>query len=411
MLADSALMEKQRITGAHRILFLICFLGDALGGTVSTLVSNYLPEVVRDLHLAADNAAQVRIGAYINAIFIFGWTLGGFIWGLFSDRSGRKQALVLAIVCYGLFTLLTAAMQNWWSIVACRFMSGFGVGGVLVISITMLSESWPANSRAIFIGILSIAFPVGIFSAGLLTFNIPFWRTAFVIAGILPLITALAAFWLITESNEWLSNRENKTKPTDKWSSLFSSDNRKHLITGSLIFGSMLIGLWAIFSWLPSWVQSLITNGDGQKERGLSMMLMGMGGLVGGFCSGWFLNAIGLRKSMLLCFSISAILSFILFKTNSVFSPLIYIEIAVMAFSFGISQGILSYYIPNLFSTGIRSASTGFCFNTGRLLTGIAVFFVGILVTTLGGYGNAIFIFSLVFVIGLITIFLNRNIE
>lgn len=411
MLADNALMGKQKITAAHRTLFLICFLGDALGGTVSTLVSNYLPEVVRDLHLTTDNAAQARIGAYINAVFIFGWTLGGFMWGLFSDRAGRKKALVLAIVCYSLFTLLTAAMQTWWSIVACRFMSGFGVGGVLVISITMLSESWPAKSRAIFIGILSIAFPVGIFSAGLLTFNIPFWRTAFVITGVLPLLTALAALWLIKESNEWLSNKENKTEQTDKWSSLFSLDNRKDLIRGSLIFGSMLIGLWAIFSWLPSWVQSLITDGDGQKERGLSMMLMGMGGLIGGFFSGWFLNAFGLRKSMLLCFSVSTILSFVLFKTNAVFSPLIYIEIAVMALFFGISQGVLSYYIPNLFSTGIRSAATGFCFNTGRLFTGIAVLFVGILVTTLGGYGNAIFIFSLVFVIGLITIFLNRNIE
>jgi len=141
------------------------------------------------------------------------------------------------------------------------------------------------------------------------------------------------------------------------------------------------------------------------------MMLLGMGGLAGGFLSGWFLNAIGLRRSMLLCFSVCAVLSFVLFKTNNTFSPMIYVEIAVMAWFFGISQGVLSFYIPQLFSTGIRSSATGFCFNIGRLFTGTAVLFVGILVSVLGGYGNAIYIFSLVFIVGLAVVLFTKNIE
>ena len=48
-----------------------------------------------------------------------------------------------------------------------------------------------------------------------------------------------------------------------------------------------------IFSWLPTWIQSLIVTGDGQKESGISMMMLGMGGLTGGFLSGWLINAIG----------------------------------------------------------------------------------------------------------------------
>lgn len=411
MTAIVSQIEKQKITSAHWTLFFICFLGDAIGGTVSTLMSTYLPEVVRDMHITADAAAQTRIGAYINAVFIFGWAFGGFSWGMLSDRTGRKKALLLSIACYGLFTLLTGMMQNWWGIVLCRFMSGFGVGGVLVISITMVSEAWPTKNKAVFIGILSIAFPIGIFSAGLITFNISFWRMAFAIVGILPLLVGLAVIWLVKESDAWLLNRQNaQHKNHNPWL-VFSGGHQRELIIGSIVFGSMLIGLWAIFSWLPTWVQSLITDNDGQKERGLSMMLMGMGGLAGGFFSGWFLNAIGLRKSMLLCFAVSAVLSFILFKTNKAFSPLIYAEIAVMALFFGISQGVLSYYIPHLFSTGIRSSATGFCFNIGRLFTGTAVLFVGILVTALGGYGNAIYIFSLVFVIGLIVILFTKNIE
>ena len=54
-----------------------------------------------------------------------------------------------------------------------------------------------------------------------------------------------------------------------------AAEYRKNLWIGSLIFGTMLIGMWAIFSWLPTWVQSLSGIGDAQHQRGISMMMMG----------------------------------------------------------------------------------------------------------------------------------------
>jgi len=383
------------------ILFLICFLSSALGGTVSTLMSVYLPVVVKDPQGNLPPDEINSISGYINAIFIFGWALGGFTWGIISDKMGRKTALLMSISCYGIFTMLTGQMPNWWGVVLCRFMSGFGVGGVLVTTITLISEVWPAKSKAVIIGILSIAFPVGIFSAGLINYVVSSWRSGFLI-GIIPL--ALTGVWVLSESQSWLSYRDNLANKNNPLNKLLSPAHRRELIVGSLTFGTMLIGLWAIFSWLPTWVQSLITDHDAFKERGLSMMFLGMGGLTGGFFSGWLVNLLTLRRSLLICFAVCAGLSFVLFKTNNTFSPLIYAEICVLALFFGASQGVLSAYIPQLFSTGIRATATGFCFNIGRIFTATAVLFVGILVSTLGGYGNAIFIFSLVFVIGLLVV-------
>ncbi|MEI9912143.1 MAG: MFS transporter [Bacteroidota bacterium] len=208
---------------------------------------------------------------------------------------------------------------------------------------------------------------------------------------------------------KWSYDRKAIVQHTKKSESIFAVSHRSDLITGSIIFGTMLIGMWAIFSWIPTWIQSLITDSDAQKERGLSMMMLGMGGLTGGFLSGWLTNAIGLRKSMLLCFSVCTVLSFVMFKTNTTFSPVIYVEIVIMALFFGASQGVLSVYIPNLFPVAIRGTATGFVFNTGRLLTATAVLFVGVLVTELGGYGNSLFIFSLVFVIGLAVTFFTKD--
>jgi MFS family permease len=395
---------SEKVTAAHYLLFAICFLGTAFAGTVSTLMSVYLPVAVKDLLGDVSPERLNNISAYINAIFIFGGAIGGFISGVISDRAGRKTGVIFSIACYGVFTILTGYMPNWWGVVICRFFSGFGLGGVLVTTTTIMMEEWPQKTRAIFMGFLSISIPVGIFSAGVIDYFVSSWRQGFLV-GIIPVAIAVLSLWLLQESEKWKADKAAVIQHRKANENIFAAEHRGELLIGSLIFGSMLIGLWAIFSWLPTWIQSLISTGDAQKERGLSMMMLGMGGLTGGFLSGWLINAIGSRKSMLICFSVCAVASCILFTTNHSFSPAIYVEIIVLALFFGASQGVLSVYIPSLFPVNIRGTATGFCFNTGRLVTATAVLFVGLLVTSLGGYGNALFIFSLVFLIGFLVTF------
>ena len=67
------------------------------------------------------------------------------------------------MACYGVFAVATGFMPNWWLVVICRFFSGFGLGAILVAYTTLIIEEWPSKTRAIFMGILSIAIPVGIF--------------------------------------------------------------------------------------------------------------------------------------------------------------------------------------------------------------------------------------------------------
>jgi predicted MFS family arabinose efflux permease len=401
---------KTQLTSAKLFaLFTICFVSSAFGGAVSTLMSVYLPDVVKEMQGNKSPEQLNYLSGIINSLFIFGWAIGGFLWGVISDKIGRKKALVLAVASYGVFTILTGFMTNWYGIMACRFFSGFGVGGDLVIAFTLLSEVWPSKTKAVYTGILSISFPVGIFSAGAINYFVTSWRQGFFI-GAIPILLALLAYFFIGESDLWKQHRAVKSGKPVATDQLFSAQNRKAMLIGSVIFGTMLIGLWAIFSWMPTWIQSLIT-GDTHKERGLSMMCLGMGGLTGGFLSGWRVNFIGLRRSLIASFAVCTVMAFVLFKTNAAFSPVIYAEIALLALFFGASQGILSVYIPQLFPTGVRASATGFCFNAGRLFTAAAVLFVGVLVITLGGYGNALFIFSLVFLLGLLIVLFAKNIQ
>jgi len=394
-------------------IFLLCFFSSMVGGIIMTLMSVFLPVVVGDLQGKLPPEEVNRVGATINSIFIFGWMFGGVFWGIVCDRLGRMRSMAFATLWYGLFTVFTAAAPSWWLITVCRFCSGFGVGGVLVTTTILVSELWTGKPRAVALGILSISIPVGIFSAGLINFLLPVWRQAFLVGaipiavGILGLLTRDPAADSNGVANPGAADTNGAAKNAAK--NFLSPQYRPNLWSGSIIFGTMLIGMWAIFDWLPSWVQSVSVNTDAHKDRGLSMMLMGGGGLLGGFASGWIMHALGVRRTMLVCFSVCFVMTFLLFKGNHSFSGIAYPETAILAVFFGISQGALSAYIPELFPPAIRAAATGFCFNVGRLFTGTVVFFVGALVNALGGYGNAIVTFSFIFLIGFATTYYSQH--
>lgn len=397
----------ERISPLLWTLFIVFFLSNVMGGAASTLMAVYLPVVVHDL--AGDSTRGLEeIGAYINALYLLGWTFGGFTWGLLSDRFGRIRSFLVSFGLVGLFTLLIAFASSWESVVVLRFFTGFCVGGVLVVTNAFLSEVWPLKSRAIILGILSIGFPVGIFSAGLTNYLFSGWRTGF-LTGFFPVALSLVSLGIFRKLPDLIS-RGFQPAGSFRIAKVFN-DNHQILWKGSVLFGSMLIGMWAVFSWLPTWVQSLLDGPDGQMQRSLCMMLLGMGGLGGGFASGWVARGLGIRRAMMLCFAGCMVLTVVLFGLNREFTPVIFVETAVLALFFGISQGLLSIYIPQLFAPVIRGTATGFCYNTGRIFTTAAVFFIGALVTLLGGYSRALLVFSLIFIIGLITMYYSSDLQ
>jgi len=398
--------ESARISPALWVTFIICFLCSYSAGFISTLMAAYLPDVVSDLGREASEDILNRIGAGINALYLVGWAFGGFIWGWISDRLGRTKALAAAAMMLGTFTIMLSISTSWEMVVILRFLAGFASGGTMVVTPVLLSENWPEKTRAIIIGVDSIGFPIGIISSGLLTAIVVSWRTAF-LSGALPLSIGILAFVVWRSS---LMDHQRDYKP-ELVSDHERSILRKNLIIGAVIFSSMLIGLWGMFLWIPSWIQQLPGLPVGQTERGASLIVLGAGGLAGGFISGWVSNALGVRRAMMLCFAGCLVMSFVLFGTNDVYRIVVFAELGLLAVFFGISQGLLSIYIPMLFPVRVRGFATGFCFNIGRFATALAVFFVGVLVSFFGGYGQTLMAFSGIFAAGFIAIAVSLSLD
>jgi MFS family permease len=392
--------SSSKAKGKLLIAFVVCYLSIMFSGIASMLMSVYLPVAVKDLLGKVTDEKMNNVGAYINSLFIFGSMFGGFAWGFICDRIGRSKSVILSTAFYGLFTVLTAFSSSWFMVGAYRFLTGFGVGGVIVTTNILVSELWPEKKRAVVLGIVSAAMPVGFIIAGAMNNLLTNWHNAF-LTGIVPLVVSVFSVFVLAESESWKNNKIASANNDRISKKLFAPGYRKNLLNGSLIFGAMLIGLWAVFSWAPTWVQSITADASkAQQLRGSTMMVLAISGLAGSIVSGWIANAIGLRKTMIMCFAVCFIMAFVVFKLNTSVSLFTFIEMGILAFFFGISQGALSVYIPQLFPTVVRASATGFCFNIGRVFTATVVFFIGALVGLLGGYGNAIFIFSFIFLIG-----------
>lgn len=170
----------------------------------------------------------------------------------------------------------------------------------------------------------------------------------------------------------------------------------------AVTFGAMNSVLASSF--LPDILRELLASTDeataGRAGAWVNFAFLA-GGTVGGIALGFLSDRIGRRAVQIACFALCFGLSFLIFQTKTGYGLPAKIGIALLGWVFGVSQGVLNDYIPALFPPVLRSSATGLCFHIGRAFTAAAVFFVGAFAVWFGGYGNAIFAFSTVYLLGL----------
>lgn len=77
-----------------------------------------------------------------------GVVLGTFSCGFLSDRYGRKRVLFWAVFIFTIFTFMGPLMENFYWVVAMRFLSGLGSGAVFPIPYLYISELVGPSSAA-----------------------------------------------------------------------------------------------------------------------------------------------------------------------------------------------------------------------------------------------------------------------
>ena len=89
---------------------------------------------------------------------LFGMALGSISLGALADKLGRKKLvnICLVIVTSGMFA--SAYSQSEQQLLAFRFVTGLGIGGMLATLTTLVSEYSSESSRGLCIGFLRPSF-------------------------------------------------------------------------------------------------------------------------------------------------------------------------------------------------------------------------------------------------------------
>ncbi|KAG5196479.1 hypothetical protein JEQ12_011165 [Ovis aries] len=156
--------------------------------------------IVTEWDLICDNQSQKSVG---QSLFMAGMLVGGLIYGLLSDRFGRKLILRCCLLQLAISGTCTAFAPTFLIYCSLRFWSG--CSAVVVISNNgMLITEWTrSQSKAMVITLVSCALSIGQMMLGGLAFVFREWRTLQLVVSVPFFGFFLSSRWLV-ESSRWL---------------------------------------------------------------------------------------------------------------------------------------------------------------------------------------------------------------
>ncbi|KAG9268273.1 solute carrier family 22 member 7-like [Astyanax mexicanus] len=136
-------------------------------------------------------------------IFFTGVMFGAVFFGVMSDKYGRRSMLLLSYIASIVFSVASAFSTSFPMFATFRFLTGFSLAGISIISI-VLSIEWVDIEHRTFIGVIgSMFWTVGNMLLGGIAYLVTDWRLL-IITVTSPLLLAGATWWWIPESARWL---------------------------------------------------------------------------------------------------------------------------------------------------------------------------------------------------------------
>jgi MFS family permease len=383
----------------------LAWMFDSVALNVFTLI---LTPSVGDLLNTTNRSDIAWIGGIIVAVKLFAWGFGGTVFGVLTDRYGRAKIMLVTIAIYCIGTVLSALSQNWIELAVFQGLAGLGIGGEWSAGAALLAETLPERRRPALMIVMQLAFSVGYFAAALvnLTVGPHGWRWVLVVCG-LPSIVVIVLRLFVAEPSRWVATQE-RGRPMGSLARLFQPDLRRRTIGGFLSAMAMMVGAFAATTFVPSWIGQMSAKAGPQTivhYVSYFAMLLNGGAAVGYLCLIWLTRAIGRRPSYFIFCLGSLATAIAVFTTLSTTRSVLTVAPLMGFFMLG-GFGVFAVYLPELFPTQVRATGQGVCFNLARVITGAGTLATGALVGGLGSFPKAGLVISLVFAVGLFTIWI-----
>ncbi len=368
---------RVRLTAVQRSTFAACFLGWSLDAFDFFLLTLCLRSVAAEFHATLPMVAE--------AIF---WTLamrpvGALLFGLMAERYGRRPTLMINVVSFSVFELLSAFAPSLPLFLVCRALFGIAMGGEWGVGAALALEVLPAERRGFFSGLLQEGYVVGnLMAAALYGMLFPHlhgtglwtpWRVLFML-GALPALLAFYLRFKVEESPAWLASRkaklEAKRQPTAQPG--IASRGRSPLwgYLPSLLFLALLMTAFTSLSHgTQDLYPSLLEHDHGMKPGmvGLLTAIGNFGALAGGIVCGTLSERWGRRRTIVT----AALLSIPMIPLWSGSNTVVLLAVGgfLMQFMVQGAWGVIPAHLNELSPGPVRATFPGFAYQLGNLLS------------------------------------------
>lgn len=372
MLASDSMsrpLKHPPLTAQQRSTFVACFLGWMLDAFDFFLLTLCLRSVAADFHVTLKQMTE--------AIF---WTLvmrpvGALVFGAMAERFGRRPTLMINVVSFSVFELMSAFAPNLGSFLLLRALFGIAMGGEWGVGAALALEVLPPARRGFFSGLLQEGYVAGNLLAAAL-YGLLFshlhgtglfapWRVLFMI-GALPAGLALYLRARVDESPAWLASRQ-KTRTSAAPTPLFASVRR---YLPSFLFLTLLMTAFTSFSHgtqdlYPAFLDR--DHGFGPATVGLLVAAGNVGALVGGVLFGSMSERWGRRRAIVTA-SLLALPMIPLWMWSHT-AALLGIGGFLMQFAVQGAWGVIPAHLNELSPAAVRAIFPGVAYQFGNLLS------------------------------------------
>jgi len=277
--------------------------------------------------------------------------------------------LIGSVLLFGLFSLATAHVWDYPSLLAARFMTGLGLGAAMPILIALSSEAAEDHNRSIAVSVTYAGIPLGGAVAALLgMLNVGGgWRGLFYVGGVVPLLIAFLLLFLLPESRAYLGRNQPLTAASrpasnDGMAGLFKSNMWKQTLLLWLASFFVLTVLYMLLNWLPSLLQG---KGFSRADAGMVQLLFNFGGAAGSLTVGRLMDSKG-RLFTSVAIYVGMLLSLAGLGLSDSFGMMLLAGLGAGFCALG-GQLVLYAMAPTLYPTSIRATGVGASITIGRL--------------------------------------------
>ena len=370
------LEEARALTPDQRRAFFAAFLGWMLDGFDYTILTFVLVDIQRSF--TVDNFLAGALGT-VTLMFRL---VGGAAAGTMADRVGRKLPLVLSILWFSLFTLLSGFSTSYGMLFACRALFGIGMGGEWAAGMPLALEHLPTRLRGAAAGILQGAFTWG-FILSALTFHFVYplihtrpdfaWRVMFWI-GSLP---AMFVLWIrarVKESPVWLERSRAGVETREGLSlmRIFRGDLVGTTIHASIVAAGFMVSYQSVVYWYATFLRSR------QLDTLPYIVTLSVGGIAGSAFWGWVSQGWpGRRGAVTMAALIGIAMAPIYLMSQD--PRLLLLGALLVGFGAHGMWGAFPAYLSERFPSAVRGAGAGFCYHAGSLVGSVTPSAIGYL--------------------------------